>query len=762
QQDGEKEISSQFEIEAEEILLHKDGAVWQPVHGRVRLSMQGSADDLQPGMSLMIPARVGPVLNVQTPGVFDYQGYLAAKGIHIKGWVIGEQITVLQEQERNSVRNIVQALCALPEQLRQQVSRFLRHNLPGPIAGTYQALLIGSRAGVSQEIQEHFKATGTMHLLAISGLHMGLLALMIGAIISRLLKRSEQVLLRTHVPTLTLLASLPILFGYSLIAGMNTPALRALIMTIIFFAAIIQRRQHSLPHLLAAAALIVLVRNPLTLFTASFQLSFSAVAALIVFLPAILPSPLNNENDRAGKEEPAVKQNWLAWLAWLARCWQRFILPAFLISVTATLGTLPFMLFHFHRFSLVGPVMNLLVEPFLCFWALPWGLIALLFLFIAPDIALVLFKIGGLGIQAGHWCVALASTQPWASVWTITPTKAEMFCYGTLVLLWGVTLKKDRLRWVTHPLVFLGAGCLVLHFTWSLFFSPKKNYSTVSYLDVGQGTSSFLSLPDGTRVLIDAGGNRHSKRNIGEQVIGPYLWQQRVWRLDQAVITHPHSDHFNGMDFILARFQPKTLFINGAPRIKGKYQDILEQAQQQGIEIILPEAGYEIMKQANADLQIISGAVSKGETGKGARGDVNDASLVLRYQHGKHSFLFPGDISRKKETVLLTQQRNVKADVLLAPHHGSNTSSSAGFIDAVNPALILVSAGRYGKKYYPGSNNLAAWTKRKIPFAVTRDQGTIRCATDGDQLNCLNHDGEVIYTITSSSFSSLAVQEDEL
>ena len=418
QQDGQKEISSQFEMQAEEVLLHRDGAIWQPVHGRVRLSIRGKTDNLQPGMRLVIPARAGPVLNFQTPGVFDYQGYLAAKGIHIKGWVIGEQVTVLREQEENSFRKMIHALCAVPEQLRQQVSRFLSNNLPGPIAGTYQALLIGSRAGVSQEIQEHFKATGTMHLLAISGLHMGLLALMVGAIISRILKCSEQLLLRTHVPTLTLLASLPILLGYSLIAGMNTPALRALIMTIIFFAAIIQRRQHSLPHLLAAAALIVLVRNPLALFTASFQLSFSAVAALIVFLPAILPSPA--KNDRAGKKEHAVKQNWLA------RCWQRFILPAFLLSVTATLGTLPFMLFHFHRFSLVGPVMNLLVEPFLCFWALPWGLVAILFLFIAPDIALVLFKIGGLGIQAGHWCVALASTQPWASVWTITPTKAEM------------------------------------------------------------------------------------------------------------------------------------------------------------------------------------------------------------------------------------------------------------------------------------------------------------------------------------------------
>ncbi|MGB5686865.1 MAG: ComEC/Rec2 family competence protein, partial [Candidatus Electrothrix sp.] len=292
QRDGQEVILSRFEIQAEDVLLHNNvhnnRTNWQPVYGRVRLSMQGRADALQPGMTLMIPAKVGPIVNFKTPGVFDYQGYLAAKNIFISGWVIGERVTVLKDQEKAGSNRTMHSLHFLPERVRQRVTRFLRDNLPHPIAGTYQALLVGSRAGVPEEIQEQFKATGTMHLLAISGLHMGLLALMVGAIISWLLKRSEQLLLRTHVPTLTLMVSLPILFGYSFIAGMNTPVLRALIMTLVLFTALMLRRQHSLPHLLTAAALIVLTGNPLTLFTASFQLSFSAVAALILFLPDIL------------------------------------------------------------------------------------------------------------------------------------------------------------------------------------------------------------------------------------------------------------------------------------------------------------------------------------------------------------------------------------------------------------------------------------------------------------------------------------------
>ncbi|MCW5208588.1 MBL fold metallo-hydrolase, partial [Desulfobulbus sp. US2] len=212
----------------------------------------------------------------------------------------------------------------------------------------------------------------------------------------------------------------------------------------------------------------------------------------------------------------------------------------------------------------------------------------------------------------------------------------------------------------------------------------------MAYLDVGQGTSSFLKMADGSRVLIDGGGNRQSRRNMGEQVIAPYLWQQRVWRLDQVVITHPHSDHFNGMDFILAHFRPKKLFINGDSRIEGNYQEIIDQAVRQGTEVVLPESGDKIAELADMNLEISGGAVQVGEQG---RLSVNDASLVLRYRHGSRAFLFPADIGKKKEAILLEQGHDLSADVLLAPHHGSSTSSSPAFIDAVDPALIIVSAG---------------------------------------------------------------------
>ncbi|MCI5218189.1 MAG: MBL fold metallo-hydrolase [Candidatus Electrothrix sp. LOE2] len=400
-----------------------------------------------------------------------------------------------------------------------------------------------------------------------------------------------------------------------------------------------------------------------------------------------------------------------------------------------------------------APVVNLLVEPCLCLWALPWGLAAIPCMFVAPQAAVVLLKIGALGIRAGHYCTAIGAALPWASIWTVTPTRVEIFFYGLLLLLWFLSSKMKRFRRTARSSVIVGALLLALHFTWGLFFPEQSGVSTVSYLDVGQGSSGFLRSADGSCILIDGGGNKNSRINVGEQVIAPYLWRQRVWRLEQAVITHPHSDHFNGMDFILARFRPKKLFVNGDPRIEGNYQEIIDQAVRQGTAVILPASGDTIEKIEEygdavlMELIILSGAVQTVRATQQGRGSVNDASLVLRYRHGKRSFLFPGDIGKEKEAALLEKQVDITADVLLAPHHGSSTSSSPVFIKAVAPALIIVSAGK-DRKYFPAPINLAAWEEQGIPVAVTGDQGTISCTTDGDELRCLDFAGKVVSATT--------------
>ncbi len=680
-----EELISRFVLNAEEVRL---GQHWQPVRGKVRLSLPDRADDLQPGATLMLLAKIGPPHRFKTPGPFDYLGYLAAENIYLSGWIRDRQdVLPVIDQSKSGW----QRLRWFPERIRQQISIFLRQQLRPELAGVYEALFIGSRAGVAPKLLEQFKATGTMHLLAISGLHVGLLALMTAMLLYWLLGRSRWLLLHSHVPSLALLGTLPLLMFYALIAGMNTPVLRAVIMAAILLAAVLLRRQHNLLHLLAAAALLVSTSNPLALFTASFQLSFSAVAALILFLPQILPP------------DSEKKKSFLS----------RWLVPPIMVSIAATLGTLPFMLFHFHRVALIGPPMNLLIEPLLCFWALPWGLAAMPFIFISPPLAIVLLKTGSLGLVAGQWCVGQGAALPWASVWTISPNMAEILVYFLLLLLWTLHRRKTAL---------LGAMLLILHFTQGLWLPERPGRSQVTILDIGQGSSAFLHLPDGTRILVDGGS---TAPKIGEQVIGPHLWSQRIWRLDQAVISHPHSDHFSGMDFLLRHFRSKVLWINGDAHREGNYQQILDQAATQGIQVLIPENGQRLAQDKDFALTVLRGALPGG--------DVNAASLVLHYRHGQRAFLLPGDIGKRSEAMLLEQGSVVKADVLLAAHHGSSTSSSKEFIHAVRPSQIVVSARQ---EHFPAAANLALWQGKKIPVWITKDQGAVQCATEGKTVAC--------------------------
>jgi competence protein ComEC len=386
------------------------------------------------------------------------------------------------------------------------------------------------------------------------------------------------------------------------------------------------------------------------------------------------------------------------------------------------------MLYFFNRFSLIGPVMNLLVEPLLCFWALPLGLAAIPFIFISPDIAVWLLQIGGYGIQAGQYLVHLGSGLSFASLWTITPGYGEIIIYISLLILWP--MQKTSLY--HHKIIAAAALLLFVHFTWGILFPEKPTESKISYLDVGQGSASFLHLPDGTRLLIDGGGSRRSSLNAGERIIAPCLWKKRIWRLDSAVISHPHSDHFNGMEFILRHFKPKTLYINGDRRGEGNYDALLQHAHQLGIAVDIPGTGDVLVQGKDFNTTVLGMNGLKVRT----NAPVNDRCLVLKYSTGKRAFLFPADISNRSEALLLQSAVSLKADVLLAPHHGSATSNSSSFIAAVGPSIIIVSAGKGGKAHYPAPANLAAWKAQGITTYITREQGTITCSTDGSRLQC--------------------------
>lgn len=712
--DGEK---TRFELATEALLIHHPGAAMQPVRGTVQMAIPADLSTrLAPGMSVLALATLDRIRDYQTPGALPYQLQMAAKSIRCSGWV-GSATEILAMAEPPP--SLLQSLRFLPEQVRQRVSLDLGRRFAPAVAGIYQALLIGSERKVSPQLLEAFKENGCMHVLSISGLHLSLLGLFAVTLLTFLLGRSQWLLLHTHVPTLALVLTAPLLVLYTFIAGMNVPALRSLLTALLVLLAVVLRRQRSLIHLIAAAALLILALNPLALFTASFQLSFAAVIAINTIYPR-LPLVIARPEAQA---EPGL----LTRALWTLQ-------SMLSVSLAATVGTLPFMLYHFNRFSLIGPVMNLVIEPLLCLWALPCGLLAIPLLWIAPVLAGPVFQFGSGGIRLTLWLAEALTGFPYASLWTITPSWAEIGLFLAILLVLFHRRPTGRIL----ALAGLLATLLLGSFTFSLWGPRSDQEAIVSFLDVGQGTATLLQLPGGSTVLIDGGGRQSPRFNPGPGIIAPFLWRQRIWRLDDLVITHPHQDHYNGLDFIVARFGPQRLFVNGEAGDEPAYRHLLATVQGRQTPILVARAG-DILQQGKGWALTCLG--TNGLAGATPFRSTNERSLVLRLQMGACSFLFPADIGVDSEKELLQASGELAADVLLAPHHGSLTSSSQEFIAAVAPALIVVSASRGLQDRFPAPAHLRRWQQRGIPVLVTARQGTITCRTDGRQVQVHTYSG---------------------
>ncbi len=700
-------------VAAQGLLRHdtpEQGQGFQTASGKVALRLRGQLpQDLQAGTAVLALGWAERAKNRPERGPADPALLSAARGIDATLWLqSADSLIILHEPKPK----LGQRLRFAPEQFRQKTARFLQGHLRPELAGVYQALLIGSYQGLSEEQLEQFKSSGTLHILAISGLHLSLIGAMTAALFYWLLRRSTWVLTHSHAPTLALVLTAPFLFVYASLAGLNIPVLRALVSALLVLFAVALRRRRVHIHLLAGAALLVLALHPLSLFTASFQLSFSAVAAIILMVPRL---PLFKLKATSSRRSRAVA----------------VVMSLMLVSVAASIGTLPFMLYHFNRVSLIGPIMNLVLEPLLCLWALPLGLIAMVLLPVVPQLASALLQAGSLTIKWTLTLLKLTAHIPFASLWTITPHPAEMLLFILIVIL-CLQNWPGRMYWR------LAAACLsvalVLLFTASLWLRRDNAELRVSFIDVGQGAATLVELPGGRRVLIDAGGYHLDGYDVGARQVAPYLWQRRIWRIDSVLISHADADHYSGMPFILRHFHAKKLFINTDPGKDSAYLNLLEQARQQGIQIQPVEGRAVVLEQPGRVLECY-GVKSEEKT---AVFTGNDRSLLVRLAFGRRVLLFPADIAARREQFLLENppEEGLRADLLLAGHHGSIGSTSPAFLDAVSPRVIVVSAGASRRGIHPADAHLRLWQKKGIPVFSTATSGTIEARTNGEEL-CL-------------------------
>lgn len=686
-----------------------------PVTGDIRLVV-GAGSDFGYGDFIRFTTTVKKISGFHNPGGFHYERYLNRQGIFVSGFVTGRaDIILIRHQQANPFR---QAL----EDYRLYFKRLLYANAPTPGRDILEAMTLGNSKVIPQDVRDQFAATGTSHILAISGLHIGIVAAAGYFLILLLLKSSEYLMLRFNIIKIAAAAALIPVLIYALMAGLGTPVLRSTIMALAFLLAVMLGRTGDLYNILFGAALVILSIAPETLFEISFQLSFSAVLALIYIVPKF-------SRPAFSFLEPAPH--------WLQSTFRRVYL-LILVSAAATLGTLPVIIFYFNRVSTVTLLANLVVVPLLGMMTLIPALVALLTASVSPLLAGWLIKTASFFTGLAVDIIDCLASLPGSSISFIKPNLLEIVLFYILLFL-SIDLltpadRKNEKHFTSRQPVLIKTSllaCLALLFSDIAYLAVKNKFSKdlkITTIDVGQGSSTLVEFPRGVTMLIDGGGFHDSFFDMGKSVIAPFLYYKRIRKIDIVVLTHPHPDHLQGLLYILNNFDVGEVWSTGLKADDDLYRLWENTVARRKIKIRYISSQIDPVLISNARLDFLWPSSVPPDADYD---ETNDASLVLQIHLGDKRFLITGDISSSVESRLIATGRNLKSNVLFVPHHGSVHSSSNAFIQAVSPQYAIVSAGRNNVFRHPHPEVLKRYAASGIKIFRTDQQGAIAMKTDG-------------------------------
>ena len=601
-------------------------------------------------------------------------GYQNLGGFDYEQWLFYKQIGAtgyVRSSEHNQL--IQENQVDSIDQFRQYIRDSLAPFLQKiDFGGVINALIIGDRSFIKESHWLLFKATNTTHLSVISGLHIGLISGFVFLLAQFFWRRCQRCCKRMPAQVLGAYFGLLSAFLYALIAGFSIPTSRAFIMAGVVFVSLILRRHHNIWQLYGLALFLVLAINPLGIFSVGFWLSFYVVGVIVY----------------------GVKQHQdKSWL-------YRLLYIQLLISV----ATLPLIAWFFASGSLLSPVANLIAIPVFSFIVTPLSLIgALLALSGLSFLAELSFEVVNQTLVGLGYFLTLLQQLDF-NQWHYTQTQTLDLILFVLAVFIALSPKGLKLKILSIPILIL------------MLFSPHekitKNTAIITTLDVGQGLSHVVQTQNHT-LLFDTGARYPSGFNLGESVINPFLKAKQINTLDKIIVSHADNDHIGGLIDVLKTFKTKEILTSTPSRINQPSSHCYA-GQQWHWDGVL----FEILNP------------TKNTQFRG-----NNASCVLKISTKNYSILLSADIEKKAEKQLVKhQQEKLKSDILISPHHGSKTSSTQIFLDAVSPATVIVSSGYKNRFNHPAQPIVDRYKANNIKLINSNCAGQITI-TLGDKIN---------------------------
>jgi competence protein ComEC len=669
-----------------------------------RLTLPGGAELEVNGLALVnadrYPARsYGDRVLVEgaleTPPVledFSYKDYLARQGIH--SLVRRAEVTLLAERQASP---ILHALFAFKQHAQSTIAAIL----PEPQAALLTGILLGVETGIPADLMDDFAATGTTHIIAISGFNITIVSGIFFGLAQRLFGKKRAFWIAA--------AGIAI---YTILVGASAAVVRAAAMGILYLIAMRLGRATYAPASLAAAAFFMTLLNPHTLWDVGFQLSFAATVGLVIYT-----DPLERAFERAlGRITTAERAEKIV----------GSISEALLVTMAAQITTTGILLHVFGRLSLITLATNFLILPAQQ-WVMIVGGLALLSGLIFRPLGQVIGWIAWVFLTYTIEVVRLTARVPFASV----PIKmAGWMVWGYYALLAGLTWwfkqAKERRRalWAKFTAslqtkFILGAAAVLLILAFSVWRALPDGKLHVTFLDVGQGDAIFIQTPSGKQVLIDGGPSE-------TQVLAQLGRQMPFWdrTLDAMVLTHPDSDHVTGLVPVLERYRVATVIHRQIEMDSETYAYWLALVAEEGATVYQGEAGLQMTLDTGLEMIVLHPGVGLWE-------DANNNSVVTRLTYGRVSLLLPGDIEAEVERQLVEAIREspLRSTVLKVPHHGSCSSTTQRFLEAVNPEVVIISVGADNRFGHPCDEVLERLGD--LPVYRTDEHGSVEVISDG-------------------------------